>query len=548
MITSAKSLWYNDRRYIYERYSTMMQPSSSIRSEDGPPPEQRARPFAPLLELIAAVSAKTLPLNETLAMLTAALAQLARVDGCTILRWDRELDKIVVLADYVSPQVDTPFANVSHVGAAYPLIDFPATAYVLQEHAPLVVDLADPQVDEAEKNLLEAFQWARALLIPMLYHDQAVGLLKLAVAQRQDGQFTGEDGGLYQALANQIALAIKNRHLGEEVEEGSLYAEALQVIGRALASELDHQRIVRDVADFAYRLVGAQFVCVAIPDEAENLQIVAAAGRSNKESSAIHSSDTVAWLFAQSPLLDAVQQKRPVIVNTIHDHPPLAVWQEESLNRGWRALAAVPLLAQNRLLGVLAASAYYSNYFGPNEVAILMSLASQAAVAVQNARLFAQLEANRQELQEVSLRLVNAQEEERRRISRELHDELGQALTALKINLDVARRAVPKNAPPKLVQSIYDAGLLAIQTLEAARNLSLELHPAILDDLGLISALRWEIDRYEKRTGQRVNFTAEVGEELALRPELQITIYRIITEALTNIARHAQASDVWVSL
>ncbi len=504
--------------------------------------------IAPLLEQIAAVASKSLPLSETLAGLTEVLARFIAVDGCTILRWDRDLDKIVVLADYVSPLVDTPFANVTHVDAAYPLDHFPATARILQEHTPLIVYAADPHTDEAEKNLLEAFQWAGVLIVPMLCQDQAIGLVKLAVAGPQARQFAPEEVAFCQTLANQIALAIQNRQLLEEAEEGPLHAEALQVIGRALAAELDHHRIVRDVADFAYRLVGAQFVCVATPDEEETFQVVATAGRSNKDESAIHSSDLPAWLIRHSPLAEAVEHKRPIIVDRVNDNPPLALWQEEALNRGWRALVAVPLLAHNRLVGVLAASAYYSNFFGPNEVAILMSLASQAAVAIQNARLFAQLEANRQELQEVSLRLVNAQEEERRRISRELHDELGQALTALKINLDVARRVLPENTPPKLRQSVHEAGSLAMQTLEAARSLSLELHPAILDDLGLVSALRWEIDRYEQRTGQSVNFSADVRENLALQPELEITIYRIITEALTNIARHAQASDIYVSL
>jgi signal transduction histidine kinase len=504
--------------------------------------------IAPLLEQIAAVSSKSLPLSETLTGLTEALALFIEVDGCTILRWDRDLDKIVVLADYVSPLVDTPFANVTHVGAAYPLDHFPATARILQEHAPLIVYAADPHTDEAEKNLLEAFQWTGVLIVPMLCQDQAIGLVKLAVAGPQARQFSPEEVAFCQTLANQIALAIQNRQLLAEAEEGPLHAEALQVIGRALAAELDHHRIVRDVADFAYRLVGAQFVCVATPDEEETFQVVATAGRSNKDESAIHSSDFPSWLIRHSPLAEAVAQKRPIIVDRVDDNPPLALWQEEALNRGWRALVAVPLLAHNRLVGVLAASAYYSNFFGPNEVAILMSLASQAAVAIQNARLFAQLEANRQELQEVSLRLVNAQEEERRRISRELHDELGQALTALKINLDVARRVLPENTPPKLRQSVREASSLAMQTLEAARSLSLELHPAILDDLGLVSALRWEIDRYEQRIGQSVNFSADVRENLALQPELEITIYRIITEALTNIARHAEASDIRVSL
>ena len=211
------------------------------------------------------------------------------------------------------------------------------------------------------------------------------------------------------------------------------------------------------------------------------------------------------------------------------------------------SVVAVPLLAHNKPVGVLAAIAQPPDFFGATDIATLMSLSSQAAVAIQNANLFTELEAQRETLRQVSLRLVNAQEEERRRISRELHDELGQALTALKINLDLARRALPDDAPARLQQSIHEAGSLAVQTLDTARNMSLSLHPAMLDDLGLVAALRWDIDRYEQRTGQTVFLEAALG-EVNLQPELQITVYRIITESLTNAARHAQASDIWVNL
>jgi signal transduction histidine kinase len=319
----------------------------------------------------------------------------------------------------------------------------------------------------------------------------------------------------------------------------------MRVIGRALASELDYQRIVRDVAEFAYRLVGAQFVYVVTP-EGERLRLVATAGW-DKYEDAVHSTGLSLNLLVRGPLDKALQGERSVIIADIQSDSNLGSWREVAESLGWRSLVAVPLFAHNQLVGVLAAHADRPNFFTTNEMAILTTLAGQAAVAIQNARLFAEIEAQRKELHEVSLRLVNAQEEERRRISRELHDELGQALTALKINLDVARRALPKAAPAKLQHSVQEAGVLAVQTLEAARSLSLELHPAMLDDLGLVSALRWEVDRYEQRTGQTIHFNADIG-NLVLQPELEITVYRIITEALTNAARHAQSENIEVNL
>lgn len=501
--------------------------------------------LAAILEIVA-LTATGLGWDEILAELTRRIGRLMEVDGCTLAVWDQENNKIVVMADYVSPEIETPFAGVNHVSAAYPLAHFPATVQVLEQQSPLIVYFDDPAADQAEKQLLETFHWSGALLLPILFQGRTLGLLRLASAGKQGHPFTNEQLALGQTLAGQVGLVLENARLHQEGAEGHLHAEALQVIGRALASELDYQRIVRDVADFAYRLVGAQFVYVAVP-EGEALQPVATAGRIESDSSAIHTPEIPSSLLKHNFVGRAVTEERPIVVADITADPVMTPWQAEAELQGWKSAVASPLLSHNRLVGVLVAYGHQPNSFGPGDIATLMSLASQAAVAIHNAQLFTELEAQREALRQVSLRLVNAQEAERRLISRELHDELGQALTALKINLDLARRALSKDAPAKLRQSIHEAGSLAIQTLETARNMSLALHPAMLDDLGLLAALRWEIDRYEQRTGQVVQFEAELA-GVELQAELEITIFRIIIEALTNAARHAQASEIRISL
>ena len=501
--------------------------------------------LAAILDIISLTTAN-LNWDEVLAELPRHIGRLVEVDSCTLAVWDQENNKLVVAADYISPEVETPFAGVNHIGAAYPLAHFPATAQVLAQQSPLIVYFDDPDADRAEKELLETFRWDGALLLPILFQGRTLGLLRLAVANKHRAPFTTEQVALGQTLAGQVGLVLENARLHQEGAEGHLHAEALQVIGRALASELDYQRIVRDVADFAYRLVGAQFVYMAVP-EGEALRPVATAGRIEAETTAMHPTEIPATLLSHSFVGRAVAEERPIVVADIAADPAMAPWQAETEAQGWRTAVAAPLLSHSRLVGVLVAYGQQPNSFSPGDIATLMSLASQAAVAIHNAQLFTELEAQREALRQVSLRLVNAQEAERRLISRELHDELGQALTALKINLDLARRALAKDAPAKLRQSIHEAGSLAIQTLETARNMSLALHPAMLDDLGLLAALRWEIDRYEQRTGQVIQFEADLA-GVELQSEVEITIFRIIIEALTNAARHAQASDIRISL
>jgi signal transduction histidine kinase len=499
----------------------------------------------PVFNVISSIPS-ALTFEEIVAGFAEKLTGLFHVDSCTVFRYRAEPAVIVVLADYVAENIATPFGEVSHVGATYPLGHYPTMAQVLLDQVPLVVYRDNPAIDEAQKTLLEMLAWAGVLMVPMVWRGQSVGLINLYVARKRQPQFNDNDGPVCQILANQLAAVIENARLQQEVEDGQLISEAMQVIGRALSSELDYQRIVRNVADFAYRLVNAQFVYVAVPQQ-DVFHLVATAGYSNQDMPLDSPAEVGLSLLEQNPLTRAVDEKRPIVVADIRDEPPATAWKKEAENQGWQALVATPLLSHNRLVGVLAAYADRPHAFNASDVATLMSLASQAAVAIHNAQLFAELESQREVLHRVSLRLVNAQEEERRHISRELHDELGQALTALKINLDVARRSLTPDMPEKLNQSVNEASSLAVQTLESARNLSLELHPAILDDLGLVSALRWEIDRYERRTDQTVQFKADLS-DVELKPELEITIYRIVIEALTNIARHARATAITVQV
>lgn len=146
-------------------------------------------------------------------------------------------------------------------------------------------------------------------------------------------------------------------------------------------------------------------------------------------------------------------------------------------------------------------------------------------------------------LEKLSRRLLAAQEEERRHIARELHDELGQSLTAIKINLQ-ARGRNTRQAPVEL-----DAENLRIveDALQQVRRLALALRPSMLDDLGLESALRWMANQQAEHSGFTVQFNI-VPMETRLAPEIETACFRIVQETLTNIARHARAKHVTIEL
>jgi signal transduction histidine kinase len=144
----------------------------------------------------------------------------------------------------------------------------------------------------------------------------------------------------------------------------------------------------------------------------------------------------------------------------------------------------------------------------------------------------------KQELERLSSQLMQAQEDERRRIARELHDEVGQALTAIKLELAIAERSVPG---PAGVSHLAEARAITDRALHSVRDMSQLLHPSMLDDLGLPDTATWYLRGFSRRTGITSELVVERLER-RLDPEVESCTYRIIQEAVTNVAKHAQAS------
>jgi signal transduction histidine kinase len=152
---------------------------------------------------------------------------------------------------------------------------------------------------------------------------------------------------------------------------------------------------------------------------------------------------------------------------------------------------------------------------------------------------------NRRDLERLSARLVSAQEEERRVIARELHDEVGQALTAIKMELGVAQRGVA--AGSREAGSLAEARSIAESALQNVRDMSQLLHPSMLDDFGLPETLQTYLRGFSKRSGIRAQLTSERMDE-RLPADVEVGLYRIVQEALTNVLKHAHATTCTVRL
>jgi two-component system sensor histidine kinase UhpB len=170
--------------------------------------------------------------------------------------------------------------------------------------------------------------------------------------------------------------------------------------------------------------------------------------------------------------------------------------------------------------------------------------------------LWDQLERNNEIIAEQNRRLtaltaqvISAQEEERKRIARELHDEAGQALTTLIIGLEQGVQSMDGEHLTRSREVVAHLRDVAVQTLEEIRNLALDLRPSLLDDLGLIAAVRWYARTCRGRSGLPVEVTVEgIADDERLAPEVETAVFRIVQEGLTNVLKHAGARRVWIDL
>jgi PAS domain S-box-containing protein len=188
--------------------------------------------------------------------------------------------------------------------------------------------------------------------------------------------------------------------------------------------------------------------------------------------------------------------------------------------------------------------AWYSSRLGP--VIVSGKVASAIMIAhdiTQFKRHEEQLREYAQRLQALSRKLIEVQEQERRHLARELHDEIGQILTGLKLSLDLSVR----DSQNDVLSNLEEAQQLVKDLTARVRDLSLHLRPTMLDDLGLLPALLWHFQRYTGQTNIQVNFE-HGGLDRRLTAELETGIYRIVQEALTNAARHANVKEIRVSI
>ncbi len=211
------------------------------------------------------------------------------------------------------------------------------------------------------------------------------------------------------------------------------------------------------------------------------------------------------------------------------------VWQ-----RNLKSLWGMPLRVEKNTIGVLLIGFSRPYEWLPTERDLMRAIADRSALAIHRARITEALRARERQIAELSAHLLRVQEEERKRISRELHDETGQALMVIRLYLGMLENAIPTRGPRAKIRETVE---VVDRTIDGIRRIIGKLSPLVLQELGLVAAIRKEAKDLAKNTGVRARVMVDenVGR---LEPEVEIAIYRIVQEALHNVAKHAHAKSV----
>jgi len=375
-----------------------------------------------------------------------------------------------------------------------------------------------------------------ALLVPLISGEHAIG--GMVIHGHEPREWTEDEIRLLSLIGNTTAQAMERARLFELEQTARNQAETIAQVSRTISASLEIKTILasvmKNVASVIPHDTGAIFV--SYPDGSWEMVVA----RGYEESFEIENAKEVT---VKSPIMQQmVNDLNPVLIPDVHKYED---WTWVPGAEKIRSFMGIPLIARNRLVGALMTDSNEPNFYTHKDLETTQSLVQHVAQAIDNALLYRQVEQGRRRLSRLSQRLVEVQEQERRRIARELHDEVGQLLTALTISLESISQLTRKST---IHERILEFQNLTQELITQINNLSTELRPRVLDDLGLIPGLVTLIKRISGQTKITVDFKHSKIKRKRIQPEVEINAYRVVQEGLTNVIRHAGVSQASVRL
>jgi two-component system, NarL family, sensor histidine kinase DevS len=364
--------------------------------------------------------------------------------------------------------------------------------------------------------------------VPIVLRGHAFGNLYLT--EKDGGDFTDDDQEVVELLASQAAVAIENARLYDASRRWARQLDSLNEIGTALVTELDLDRLLGGIADRLRELLGARVVVIDLRLADGGLRVEGVSGEGAEKLLGTISPEG-------SKSHHVLRRMRSERVDSALEDPEIHP-EGEAQMLDVQAGLWVPLVVRGEPIGVItiADKTGRDPRFTDEDLRIAQAFGSRAAGAV---------ELTRRVSRETVRSMLQAQEVERSRISRDLHDQTGQALTALLLGLNAARRATGLD---EVQAALADLDELVREALADVRSIAVRLRPAALDELGLAAALERLAALVCEGSDTEMRVTTTLSDDRRLPPEIETVLYRIVQEAATNAVRHGGAGRVEVTV
>jgi PAS domain S-box-containing protein len=423
------------------------------------------------------------------------------------------------------------------VGVCESLEARPLRKRIYQTRLPVLLDSADENPDWRPRLGME---WVRSFLaVPLTGADEVTGIVNLY--SEAEAAFDQQAVELLIAFAAPASVALRNAQVYQAETNARQVAETLSAAAQALTQTLNLEYVFDTLLEHIRRIVPSDTAGVTLLTDETHLAVRALRGYgmwSNRDD--IPTFPTTGITDSLIHRLNS-DRRSLTLPNTLASQPGEDPPDGEQI-QSW---LVVPIIASEQVIGLVEFGRASQEPFTAEQIHWAEALVGQAAVAIQNAWLFQQVSSSSERLQSLAHKLVEIQEKERYAIARELHDEAGQALSSMKLSL--GKLESDPDCPAHVRRRLKDLKVLADGVLEELHRLAMDLRPVALDHLGLVAAVE-QLAHNMSSDWLSVRFKAVGFDGKRLSQEVETAVYRIVQEALTNVARHAHAANVGILL
>jgi PAS domain S-box-containing protein len=492
--------------------------------------EQKHRELAESLAQAALALNKSLELDEVLSTILEQIRKAIPSQGASIFLLKEGLLHLAGASGFESyPDSLRVLEGVRR------LKDYPLIEDVNRTLEPILIQEWD---DLRRASLPPGLKWVTSYIaVPLLFREQVTGFLILHC--ERPNAFNQQDVDRLIAFSAHAATAIENAQAYHAELTARRAAESMNAAARALTYKLDLRHVINTLLDYLHQIITSEAVVLILFESGSHPRIeeIRTYGRWKDLG-------TVPFIPVES-ITDSIVQRlitfrKSLLIRGREKGVPSIEGVKIDLNGGW---LFVPLFTGERVIGLVQLASDGIEEFSLSQIQWVEALVNQAALAIQNAELFEQVSSSGIRLQALARKLVEVQENERNYIARELHDEAGQVLSSLKLNIRKIEQ--DPGCPPKLRQELSEMKCLTDSVLDDLHRLAMDLRPAALDHLGLVAAVEQLVSRLRSEQ-LMVGFKAIGFDGVRLSNTLETSLYRIVQEAVTNVLRYAQANNLGI--